>query len=239
MKLVLDTHVHTLVSGHAYSTLAEYIDEAKKKGLELIAQTDHAPAMPGGPHAFHIGNQRVIPDVIDGIRVLKGVEANIIDFEGRLDLEERYLETLELVLVSLHDVCIYPGDRKQNTQALIGAVKNKFVDVIGHSGNPVFPIDVDEFLKAAKAYDVMVEINNSSFGGSRAGSRENCESIARKAKEYGVKLIAGSDAHIRYDLGKFNYAQEVFEKYDIPEALIMNTSAQKLLTHLRGRGKNV
>ncbi len=239
MKLKLDTHVHTLSSGHAYSTLAEYIAEAKIKGLELIAQTDHGPAMPGGPHAFHIGNQRVLPSVMEGIHVLKGVEANIIDFSGKLDLEDRYMKSLEIVLVSLHDVCIHPGDRDQNTRALIGAMKNKKVDVIGHSGNPAFPIHIDEFVKAAKAYDIMIEINNSSFGKSRRGSRPNCELIAQKAKELDVKMIAGSDSHIRYDLGNFNYAIEVFNRLDIPEELIMNTSKDKLLNHLRGRGKNV
>jgi len=239
VEFKLDTHVHTLASGHAYSTLAEYIDEAKIKGLELIAQTDHGPAMPGGPHAFHIGNQRVLPNVMEGIRVLKGVEANIIDFQGRLDLEDRYMHGLEFVLVSLHDVCITPGDSDANTKALIGAMKNKFVDAIGHSGNPAFPIHIDEFVKAAQAYDIMIEINNSSFGKSRAGSRENCEEIARQAKEYGVKLISGSDSHIRYDLGNFNYAIEVFDRLQIPESIVMNTSKEKLLTHLRGRGKNV
>jgi len=239
LNLILDTHVHTLASGHAYSTLAEYIEEAKNKGLELIAQTDHGPAMPGGPHAFHIGNQRVLPNVMEGIHVLKGVEANIIDFEGRLDLEERYMKNLEIVLVSLHDVCIYPGDRDQNTKALIGAMKNKMVDVIGHSGNPAFPIHIEEFIKAAGAYDIMIEINNSSFGKSRMGSRENCEMIAQLANKHNVKMIAGSDAHIRYDLGNFNYALEVFNRLEIPESLIMNTSKEKLLSHLRGRYKNV
>ncbi len=52
MKLLLDTHIHTLASGHAYSTLAEYVEMAREKGLELIAQTDHGPAMPGGPMLF-------------------------------------------------------------------------------------------------------------------------------------------------------------------------------------------
>lgn len=239
MELVLDTHVHTLASGHAYSTLAEYIDEAKAKGIRLFAQTDHGPAMPGGPHAFHIGNQRVLPDVIEGIRVLKGVEANIVNFDGRLDIEPRYLRNLEFVLASLHDVCLMPGNRDENTRALIGAMQNKAVDAIGHSGNPAFPIHIEAFVKAAKEHDIMIEINNSSFGKSRVGSRENCEEIARVAKAYGVKMIAGSDAHIRYDLGRFDYAKEVFQRLDIPESLIMNTSAEKLLTHLRGRGKNV
>lgn len=239
MKLLLDTHIHTLASGHAYSTLAEYVEMAKEKGLELIAQTDHGPAMPGGPHAFHIGNQRVLPAEMNGVRVLKGAEVNILDFNGRLDLEDRYMKNLEFVLASLHDVCLYPGSRDENTRALIGAMENKYVDAIGHSGNPAFPIHIEAFVKAAKDNNIMIEINNSSFGKSRVGSRENCEEIARMAKKHGVKLIAGSDAHIKYDLGRFDYALEVFKRLEIPEELIMNTSKEKLLSHLRENGKKV
>lgn len=239
MKFVLDTHLHTLSSGHAYSTLAEYVQAAKQLGLELIAQTDHGPAMPGGPHAFHIGNQRVLPDYMDGVRVLKGVEANIVDLDGRLDLEERYLRPLEIVIASLHDVVIHPGTRSENTQAILNAMKNPYVDVIAHPGNPAFPIDIDAFVQAACEYDVLVEINNSSFGGSRRGSRGNCVQIAQKAMEYGAKVIVGSDAHICYDLGRFDDVEEVFEELDMPAHLVMNASAEGLVDHLRRRGKKV
>jgi len=48
IKLVADLHVHTISSGHAYSTVAEIIEAAAQKGLEAVALTDHGPAMPGG-----------------------------------------------------------------------------------------------------------------------------------------------------------------------------------------------
>ena len=53
MKSVVDLHTHTIVSGHAYSTLAEMIDAAQKKGLKLFGVTEHGPKMPGSCHSIH------------------------------------------------------------------------------------------------------------------------------------------------------------------------------------------
>ena len=47
MRIELDTHTHTLASGHAYSTIAEMIDAAAQKGLKLVGLAEHAPAWPG------------------------------------------------------------------------------------------------------------------------------------------------------------------------------------------------
>ena len=84
MKFVADTHTHTISSGHAYSTLDELVKEASKKGLEVIAITDHTPAMPGGAHAFHFANLRIIPKEMYGVRILRGAETNIMDYEGHI-----------------------------------------------------------------------------------------------------------------------------------------------------------
>lgn len=240
MKFVLDTHTHTLASGHAYSTIHDYIDVAKKKGLEMVAFTDHGPAMPGGPNIFHIGNQRVIPSEIDGIEVLRGVEANIIDFEGNIDIPDTYLNRLDIVLASLHDVCIQPGTKEENTRAFIKAMDNKYIDIVAHPGNPRFPIDIEEFVLAAKRNNKIIEINNSTFTNpGRSGSRDNCIRIATKAKEHGVYVVAGSDAHISFDVGNFDKSIEVFRLIEMPEDLIMNTSKEKLKNYLRAKGRKL
>ncbi len=240
MKLVLDTHTHTIASGHAYSTVHDYVNAAKAKGIELFAMTDHGPAMPGGPNIFHIGNQRVIPREIDGIEILRGVEANIMDFEGNIDIDEMYIERLDLIIASLHDVCIEPGSEEENTKALVNAMNNKYIDIIGHSGNPKFPINIERVVKAAKEKNIIIEINNSSFNNpGRSGSKDNCIAIARLAKELGVKVVAGSDAHISFDVGKFDTVLEVFELINMPEDLIMNTSKEKLKKHLLEKGKSL
>ncbi|SHJ92092.1 phosphatase [Tepidibacter formicigenes] len=237
MKFELDTHTHTIASGHAYSTVHDLAREAKNIGLKMFALTDHGPAMPGGPHIYHIGNQKVIPRIIDGVFILRGVEANIIDYDGSLDIPEEYLKELDLVIASLHDVCIKPGTKEENTNALINAMENRYVDIIAHPGNPVFPIDEEKLLKAAKENNVLIEINNSSFGKSRPGSKDNCIKIAKMAKEMNVKLSVGSDTHISFQLGKFNYIEEIFEDINMPEDLIINTSIHKLINYLEEKGK--
>ena len=56
MKDILDVHVHTYASGHAFSTMNEVINTAKSKNLQLIGIADHAPNMPGSAHKFHFMN---------------------------------------------------------------------------------------------------------------------------------------------------------------------------------------
>lgn len=236
-KLVADTHTHTTASGHAYSTLIENCQEASKKGIRLIGMTDHGPLMPGGPQIFHFGNLRVIPNYIYGVEVLKGVEANIMDYNGKLDLDRERLKSLDIVIASLHDVCITSGSVKDNTNAIIGAMKNKYVDIIGHPGNPFFPIDIPEIIKAAKEYNVLIEINNSSFGVSRIGSGDNCNRIAEMAYKNEVTMSVGSDAHMAFSIGEFPKVYELIEKIGIDEKYIINTDENKLKDYLKCKGK--
>lgn len=237
MKYILDTHCHTIASGHAYSTVFEMAKEANNKGLELIGITDHGPAMPGGPHMFHIANQRVIPDSICGVEILKGVEANIMNDRGEVDLPEKILKNLDIVIASLHDVCIDPGDRDYNTRALMKALENPYVDIIGHPGNPVFPIDNEAVVLKAKETGKLIEINNSSFLGSRKGSLQNCIEIAKLCKKHQVRIVMGSDAHISYHVGRFDKAIQILNDIEMPEELVMNISSQRLKDYLKSRGK--
>lgn len=73
----VDLHMHTLASTHAYSTVHDYIAAAARKHIRLIAITDHGPEMVDAPHPFHFNNLRVLPRVVDGVGILRGIEANI------------------------------------------------------------------------------------------------------------------------------------------------------------------
>lgn len=235
-KYTVDTHVHTVSSGHAYSTLSDYVDQAKKIGLEMFAITDHGPEMPGSSHWYQIANQRVIPEKVDGIRILKGVEANILDTKGTLDLEDALLERLDLVIASLHPPCIKPGSKKENTEALINTMKNQNVDIIGHSGNPDYEIDIEAFVKAAKKYNCAIEVNNSSDTTSRFGSNENCLAIAKAAKKYGVYIVTGSDAHYKSYLGRFLEVDQILESVGITSEQVLTTSVDQLMKYLKSKG---
>ncbi len=235
MKIVADLHIHTVASGHAYSTILENVTAAAEKGLEIIAITDHGPDMPGGPHSYHFGNLKAVPDELFGVRILKGVEANVIDHEGNLDLAEDRLVSLDIVLAGLHTVCSPNGSVAENTQMMVNAMKNPWVDAIVHPGNPEYPVDAETIVKAAVEYDVALEINNSSLRVSRVGSRPFCENIAALAKQYGAKIILGTDSHFALAIGDFSKAIEILEKYNISSDLVINTSVESVLRHLNRR----
>ena len=57
----VDLHMHTVASTHAYSTLHDYIAEAKRKGIKLFAITDHGPDMADAPHYWHFVNMHIWP----------------------------------------------------------------------------------------------------------------------------------------------------------------------------------
>lgn len=236
MKYVVDTHTHTISSGHAYTTWLENIKEAASIGIKVLATTDHGPTMPGGPHLFYFNNLRVLPRKLYGVLHLKGCEANIIEFKGTLDIPEKTQANLDIIIASLHDVCIKPGNRDQNTQALLNVMENKNVHIIGHCGNPAFPIWEEEVIKKAREKNILIEINNGSFD-SRAGSEENCARIAEVCKKYAVKMVLGSDAHTCFQIGRFPRAEKILVNLNIPEELIMNTDEIKIIKYLKKKGK--
>lgn len=236
MKILADLHIHTIASGHAYSTIEEVAKAAGEKNMELIAITDHGPAMPGGPHEYYFGNLRVLPQSIHGVKILAGVEANILDEHGRLDLKEYYLERLDLVLAGLHNVCLDPMCQKRNTSALVCALNNPFVDIVVHPGNPDFPIDMHEVVRTASELGKALEINNSSFL-VRRGSHERCQEIAQLAREYGTLISISSDAHISSDVGELAKALDVAVQAGIPVENIINLSAKRIEQFLAVRGK--
>lgn len=239
MKYFVDVHTHTIISGHANTTLLENAKYASEIGMKLIAVTDHGPAMPGGPGFLYFPGLRVVPRSLYGVEILRGIEANIIDFDGNLDLADKHLKMLDVVIASFHDVCLKASDKENNTKAMLKVMDNEYVDIIGHPGNPQYEIDIIQFVKKAKEKNKLIEINNGSFVKSRKGSDVNCLNIAKEAKKQGVGLILGSDAHICFDIGNLSKAQELIEKADIPEELIMNSSPDKFKEYLFKKGKAI
>ena len=90
MKYQVDTHTHTVASTHAYSTIHDYLPIARAKGIKLFATTDHGPDMADAPHFWHFVNLHVLPRVVDGVGILRGIEANIKNIDGEIDFPERY-----------------------------------------------------------------------------------------------------------------------------------------------------
>lgn len=238
MRILVDTHTHSVASGHAYSTVQEDAKAARRRGLRIFALTDHGPAITGGTQLYHFGNLKVIPPVLYGVRMLKGVEANILDFNGSLDMPEDYLARLDFVLAGFHELGLEPGSEEENTAALCRVMENPWVDAISHPGNPVYPIDIEAFVDAAYRNNRPVEMNNSSFV-VRRGSAERCELIARACVKRGVRVICGSDAHISFDIGRFDHVLALFRKVGMPRELVLNASVKAFDAYLEERHRRI
>ena len=225
MLLEADLHTHTMASGHAFSTVKEMVDYAGNKGLKLIAITDHGINMPGGPHEYYFSQLLGLPCNVNGVDVLKGVEANIIDTNGNLDMPERVLQSLDIVLAGFHCNTGYEGaSAEDNTRALIAAIQNPYVHIITHPGNPEFPVDIDAVVQAANKAGKALEINNNSFSLSRPGSSSRCSHLARIAARTGTLVSINSDAHNCFQVGGFSEALEVAINAGIRPQQILNTS---------------
>ncbi|WP_064791741.1 phosphatase [Shewanella woodyi] len=236
MQYLVDVHAHTIASTHAYSTIHGYISVAKEKGLKLFAITDHGPDMADAPHFWHFVNMRVLPRLVDGIGILRGIEANIKNRDGEIDFFGDYLKELDIVLAGFHEPVFPPSDRQTHTQAMISTIESGNVDIITHPGNPAYPIDIDKVAEAAAKHNVALEINNSSFLASRKGSEGNCIAIARAVRDAGGLLVMGSDSHISFSLGGFEQAISVIREAEFPEERLLNRSPQALLSFLSERG---
>lgn len=237
MKFKLDTHTHTIASGHAYNTMTEMIGEAAAKGLELIGITEHAPAMPGSCHEFYFQNLRAV-DREEwkrryGITVLLGAELNVLDETGALDLPEPVFAQLDVTIASLHLPCFRCREEKENTRAVLRAIENPLVDIIGHPDDARLPLSYEPIVEAAKKHKKLLEVNESSLNpsGYRLGAADNYREMLRLCKEYQQPIVVDSDAHFLTQIGAHARAEALLKELNFPEDLVVNGSVEQFLQY--------
>ena len=235
MEYRLDSHTHTLASGHAYNTIMEMARAAADKGLSLLGITEHSLKMPGTCKEVYFLNLKAVPRRICGIEVLFGAELNIIDYTGKVDLREAILKTLDVNVASLHPPCINPGSMEENTAAVIGAIENPYVNIIGHPDDGRYLLDYDQIAAAAAGNRVLLEINNHSLDpcSSRENARENDLRMLEYCKKYRTHIILNSDAHWCDEIGNCEYSLPLIEEADFPEELIVNRDVELYRSFLR------
>lgn len=235
MKYVLDAHTHTIASGHAYSTIMENAAYAAEAGLELLGITDHAPAMAGGTQPSYFLNFSTIPREISGVEIYMGAELNIMDYDGNIDLDEFYLQRMDYAIASLHPPCIPFGTMEENTNAVLKAMENPYVKILGHPGDPRYPIDCRAIVDKAVETETLIEINDASLipNGFRKGSEVYIGEILKLCQKKNFPVILASDAHFATHIGKFDNALRLINEAGFPEELIINRSKELFKNFLK------
>ncbi|MBC7222298.1 DNA polymerase/3'-5' exonuclease PolX [Candidatus Bipolaricaulota bacterium] len=196
-EILGDLHVHTDWSDGKMSIL-EVVEVGRAQGLRYVAITDHmrfAQAIPGlSPEELRrqIEEIRRLNETLKDFRLLCGVEANIAR-DGTVDVPRDLLPELDLVIASVHTH--FRLSKKEMTERLVRAVENEGVDVLGHptgrliGERPAYEADWDEVFRRAAKAGTALEIN------ANPQRLDLPADLIRRALEYGVKFILGTDAH--------------------------------------------
>ncbi|WP_326907573.1 PHP domain-containing protein [Sedimentibacter sp. MB31-C6] len=222
MKTKADYHIHSTYSrnNHGKSTIEEIVVRAVDIGLEKIAITDHGPSH----YLYGIKRNKIkeakseiikMRKKYPGIKILFGVEANILSFQGDTDINDDIIENCDIILCGYHigatfstfndfkyfTLMNYLGKynekvRKKmiekNTEAIVNALYKYNINILTHPGDKI-PLNIDKVAQAAEKTNTLLEINNSH-------GHLSSEEIKIAAK-YNVKFVINSDSHIKDKIG--------------------------------------
>jgi putative hydrolase len=241
MKYFGDYHTHTTCSD-GLSSLRDNINEAVAKGLKELAVTDHGF---GNPKRFAMteekfSRQRKELDALqkeygDAIKLYQGIEADIIGEDGTIDLDQRQIAMMDVLVMGYHSFARaksfrdwrhlywnaylrpikYPSRStiEKNTKALIKAIQKYPVDILAHL-NHLLKVDCYEVTKAAADYGTYIEFNAKHFDFSH--------DTFEKMLTTEAKFIVNSDAHYYKLIGNFTEIDDFLSQHSFDLSRIVN-----------------
>jgi DNA polymerase (family 10) len=231
-----DIHVHSKWSDGGH-TISEIVEAAKRKGYSYVAITDHSQSLKvaGGVSVKDMYRKKDeiqrLNKKLKNFRVLFGTEVDI-DSEGNLDYKDDLLKECEVVIAAIHTG--FKQSKEQLTRRIIKACQNKYVHIIAHptgrlwGTRDAYEIDFEEILKVCKDNNKILEIN--AFP-----QRLDLNDInSRRAKEFGVLLAIGTDAHTISQLDTMDLGVSVARRGWLTKEDIINTlTVEELLKTLK------
>jgi putative hydrolase len=224
MKITADYHIHSTYSKnrHGKSTIEEIVLRAIELGLKEIAITDHGPSH----YLYGIKKNKIaeaknivtsLQKKYPQIKILFGVEANILNFNGDIDLNDDLKKFCDIILCGYHLGVLYSSisdfrdfylmnfignlnnklkERiiEKNTEAIVNALNKNRIDILTHPGDKI-AVNIDKIAAAAEKRNTLLEISNSH-------GHLNANEIMIAAK-YNVKFVINSDSHIKDNIGGY------------------------------------
>ena len=230
--LEVDFHVHSLFSLCGLHTVLELLERARTLGMSGFAVTDHGKTAGGRLNSVFF--ERFIspqPQVV----VLKGIECNVLDASGHIDLPREYLEFLDIVLCGLHSNFPKGGSREYCTETLIAAIENNpAVDCITHPNDSSYPVDYEALARAAVRHGVALELNNSKILYSRS-TPDEVRKLLAACRTYDCRIAVNSDTHAIHELGNDQSVAPLLQETRFPQELIVNRDAAAAFAFIEER----
>jgi DNA polymerase (family 10) len=222
-----DLHVHTKRSDGSHD-FDELVEEARKRGYEYIAITDHSKGL---GIARGLSVERLLDEMkeieainrkLKGFRLLAGVEVDIRG-DGRMDFPDDLLKKMDIVVASIHSG--FRQSRQQIMNRMESAMKNPYVSVIAHpTGRLIgerdpYDVDIHKLLSMAKDTGTAIEINAYPL-------RLDLNDIhAKMAKEMGVRVVISTDTHITRQFDYMAYGVSIARRGWMEKKDVLNSMA--------------
>lgn len=147
---------------------------------------------------------------------------------------------LDLNIASLHTQNIKPGSVKDNTNAIVSAIPNHNIHIIGHPDDEKYELDYVRIVKEAMNNHVLLELNNSSLckSGYRGETKTNDIKYLNLCKLYSYPIILGSDSHGKDHIGEFEDALMLLDHLEFPKELIINYNVEYFNNWIKQKKKN-
>lgn len=238
MKLIADLHTHTLASAHAYSTVTENTVQAEKAGLKIMAVTDHGPQMEDSPHIWHHHNLTALPRVINNVFVLRGIEADIIDNNGQIDIDAELSKKLDWIVASYH---WGDGNAREFTNSYLKALENPDICCLGHTDSNWVPYDIKEVCKACAHFGKAMELNVARIRDiRRTDTYDFYRRLLTACAEEKAFVVVNTDSHFWTTIGNFDPAIKLIEEVGFPEELLLNADEERIKQLVnRKKGSNI
>jgi DNA polymerase (family 10) len=220
-----DFHMHTKWSD-GQNTVREMVEAARAEGFDYIAITDHTQstsiANGNTPEELlkEIEEIESVARDYEDIRVLKGAEVDILS-DGSLDMPLEVLDRLDWIVCSIH--AGFHQERQQITDRVIRAMGTGYPNVFAHptgrilGERPPYEIDLDQVIRAARDFDVRLELNASPY-------RLDLNSFwLRVATQAGVGIVISTDSHQAKGFSNMGYGVVTARRAGLTKRDVLNT----------------
>lgn len=227
----IDLHTHSVLSRHAFSSITENIEYASSIGLKILGCLEHQYDNYGVGSSEHIigGLINLVPSNYNGMRILKGIELNILDGHFDVDKYHNRINELDYTIASIHPYA-YSKEHtyKQNTDNYIMACNTSYVKILGHMDHINYDCDFEAVIKEAIKNKVLIELNNSSLAPTsvRKNAKEIDTKILKLCEKHNCPIIVNSDAHIKYNICKLDSAYALLNELNFPSELVINNNEE-------------
>ncbi|MFQ5866436.1 MAG: DNA polymerase/3'-5' exonuclease PolX [bacterium] len=226
-----DLHVHSRYSDGA-SKLSEIAEKAKGIGLEWVGICDHSQSLKvaGGlaPDVVYekIEETKKFNKKSKYFKVLCGMEVDIFS-DGSLDYDDKLLSQLDLVIAAIHTG--FKQSEEQLTERIISAMENRYIHMIAHPQGRLlgkrepYALNMEKVLKTAKKTQTFLEIN------AYPERLDLYDIYCRKAKELGILIGIGTDAHTLNQIENLYLGVAVARRGWLERRDLLNTLSYKEL----------